>query len=513
MAPVELLALLCAVVVHAKPNLIFLILDDQDSMLNALDVMPNYVSRFKVGGAQALNAFVGTPKCCPSRTSMLSGRFAHNLNDNVMGWCGDFIANARYNETFMVDIKNAGYTMALVGKIVNSMGPMCSKDPIVPAGFNVSDGDKFAAMCNEVVYYGNTFNLDGTLYTTGESGAANYLQAFIGNQTIPWLRNAAQAAASGGKPFFAYLAPHAPHFPAEPAPWYADAPLPSETAPRLPSFDGYTEGKSWAIQENAPFDDFTTKGIDLHFRNRQRSLMSVDDYVHDIFAVLEETGTLDNTFVFATSDHGYHLGEFRIPFEKSLPYETDVRPPFYVTGPGIAPGSNITGLVSLMDVGATLMELAGAVPAGTRTTDGRSIVPLLSPGNQGRWPGGVRDGGILIEHLGEVNQWMAICGWVFNATPCPPHPATKDPFYLIDGPQNTWSLLRIANETANLAYIEFRPQGSPIARSSTNWTELYDLTADPWQAQNLALNMTPSQLAPLSAALWSFANCSGTECP
>jgi hypothetical protein len=49
---------------------------------------------------------------------------------------------ARYNETFMVDIKNAGYAMALVGKIVNSMGPMCSKDPIVPAGFNVSDGDK-----------------------------------------------------------------------------------------------------------------------------------------------------------------------------------------------------------------------------------------------------------------------------------------------------------------------------------------------------------------------------------
>jgi hypothetical protein len=42
--------------------------------------------------------------------------------------------------------------------------------------------------------------------------------------------------------------------------------------------------------------------------------------------------------------------------------------------------------------------------SGTRTTDGRSIVPLLSPGNQGRWPGGVRDGGILIEHLGEVNQ-------------------------------------------------------------------------------------------------------------
>ena len=74
-------------------------------------------------------------------------------------------------------------------------------------------------MCNEAVYYGNTFNVDGKLFTTGPSGASNYLQAFIGNQSIPWLAAAAQAAAAGGKPFFAYLAPHAPHFPAEPAPW------------------------------------------------------------------------------------------------------------------------------------------------------------------------------------------------------------------------------------------------------------------------------------------------------
>ena len=45
-------------------------------------------------------------------------------------------------------------------------------------------------------------------------------------------------------------------------------------------------------------------GIDLHFRNRQRSLMSFDDYVRDVFATLEAAGVLDNTYVFATSDHG-----------------------------------------------------------------------------------------------------------------------------------------------------------------------------------------------------------------
>ena len=116
--------------------------------------------------------------------------------------------------------------------------------------------------------------------------------------------------------------------------------------------------------------------------------MSVDDYVAAIFGALEAAaGVLDNTYVIATSDHGCeqgarggeggsvngppssappadHLGEFRIPFEKSLPYETDVRPPFYIRGPGIAPGSSIAGPVSLMDVGATLLELAGATQPG-----------------------------------------------------------------------------------------------------------------------------------------------------
>ena len=173
--------------------------------------------------------------------------------------------------------------------------------------------------------------------------------------------------------------------------------------------------------------------------------MSVDDTVRDVFAALEAAGVLDNTYFIATSDHGYHLGEFGIPFEKSTPYDTDVRVPFYVRGPGVPAGAVAEGMVSLMDVGATIMELAGAEPPGARTTDGRSLVPLLASG--GAPPAGWRNG-VLIEHLGEANQWMAICGWVFNASCTPkPRPA-KDPYYLIDGPQNTWAQWRVVNVRA-----------------------------------------------------------------
>ena len=288
----------------ARPNLVFIITDDQDSLLGATDVMPHYVQRFAVEGSQLTNAFVASPKCCPSRTSLLSGRFSHRLNDTALGWCGDFIEQRRFDATFIAEVKAAGYATGLFGKVINDMGPMCAAAAHVPTGFNVSDGDAFVAMCNEVVYYKNTFNRNGALFTTGTK-PSDYLMSWLGNQTIPWLDRVAAAAASGGAPFFAYLAPHAPHFPAEPAPWYADAPLPSEVAPRVPSYDTFTAGKSWAIRENGAMDNYTVEAVDLHFRNRQRSLMSFDDYVRDVFASLEAAGVLDSTFVFATSDHGY----------------------------------------------------------------------------------------------------------------------------------------------------------------------------------------------------------------
>ena len=486
----------------------FLILDDMDSMLGATDVMPHYKQRFISGGMNFSRAFVSSPKCCPSRTSLLSGRFAHRLADPTLGWCGDFVSQSRYDAMFIAQLRDSGYQTGFFGKMTNDMGPMCKQGVAhVPTGFNVSDGDKFFAMCNEVVFYGNTINNDGKLFTTGESGGKNYLQAVIGNATIPWLERVAAASAQpGGKPFFAYLAPHAPHFPAEPAPWYAEAPLPSETAPRLPSYNVTGVGADWAINENAPFNDFTAAGIDLHFRNRQRSLMSVDDYVRDIFATLENAGVLGNTILFATSDHGYHLGQYRIPYEKSHAYEIDVRVPFFAAGAGVPAGSTQPALISLIDVGATVLELAGVTAPGQRSTDGRSFASLLAGPAPADWRKSV-----LVEMMGVDNQWMSVCGWVFNAS-CPP-PDGEDPLYLIDGPQNTFVMLRLINETADLSYAEYRAADKAPAPDATNFTLLYDNSADPYQLTSLASSAPPSVLADLSRQLWDVANCALDSCP
>lgn len=493
-----------------QPNIILLLLDDQDSLLGSgLDVMPNYVQRFITEGLTMSNAFVASPKCCPSRTSMLSGRFSHRLQDATFGWCGDFISANRWNETFMKDIKSQGYAMGFFGKMVNAMGLMCPKTGkgLIPAGFEPNDGDAFVAMCNEA-YYNVTYNVNGDLVQTFSS-PSDYHTSWLGNKTMPWIAKAAKDAASNGKPFFAHLSPHAPHLPATPAPWYEEAPLPSQFAPRIPSFNNYSSGKSWNIVQNGltPFKPATIAGIDLHFQNRQRSLMSVDDFVRDLFATLESAGgqgVVENTYFLATSDHGYHLGEWGLPFEKSTTYETDIRVPFFVRGPGVLKNTSADGMISLIDIGPTILELVGANPSGSRTQDGRSFVPLLT--GSGSPPSGWRNG-LLIEHLGEVNQWMDVCDTIWNAS-CPG--VEEDPFYLIDGPQNTWATWRVKNATHDFTYTEFRPQGSDPVQANTNWTELYDILTDPFQKRNLAASVN---LEPYRNELWAVANCALDNCP
>ncbi|MCH2365142.1 MAG: sulfatase-like hydrolase/transferase, partial [Planctomycetes bacterium] len=89
---------------------------------------------------------------------------------------------------------------------------------------------------------------------------------------------------------------------------------------------------------------------------------------------LKAMGELDNTYIFYTADHGMAIGRHGLQGKQNL-YEHTWRVPLFVKGPGIKPGSRVTGNIYLLDVLATLSDLAGIkAPADN---EGTSFKPVL----------------------------------------------------------------------------------------------------------------------------------------
>ena len=115
------------------------------------------------------------------------------------------------------------------------------------------------------------------------------------------------------------------------------------------------------------------------FRNRLRTLLSVDTLVDGLLSRLD----LTNTFVIFTSDHGFHLGQFRLPYDKRQPYETDLRVPLWVRGPGVPANVTLDALVAMtVDLAPTLLDMGGAGQAAKRGMDGTSFLPNLRQANK-----------------------------------------------------------------------------------------------------------------------------------
>jgi len=100
----------------------------------------------------------------------------------------------------------------------------------------------------------------------------------------------------------------------------------------------------------------------------------IDDRIGEILDALEKRGMTENTYVFYSSDHGEMLGDHGL-FTKSVMYEASLRVPLIVAGPGIEGRRISDALVELIDVNATICELAG-LPA-QENIDASSFGPVL----------------------------------------------------------------------------------------------------------------------------------------
>jgi N-acetylglucosamine-6-sulfatase len=421
------------------PNIVFIVVDDMrwDEMRVAGHPVletPN-MDRLAREGMRFLNAFATTPLCSPSRASLLTGQYprAHGIIDNT----------ARPSHglpTFPRELQRAGYTTGFFGKW--HMGNDDSPRP----GFT-----RWVAMPGQGEAIDPHLNVDGRRLQ-----ARGYVTDVLTDYVEQFIQQA------GEKPFLAYLAHKAIHpnmvqrddgslrpVPGQPGGFvaaerhrgrYKDQPMPRRPNAFKPPAD-----KPALMRRigNLPPLGRQTATTDDEMRGRAEMLLAVDDSLGRVLAALEKAGTLDDTVIVFTSDHGYFYGEHGLNEERRLAYEETIRIPLLVRYPSrVKAGAVASQMVLTIDLAPTLLELAGLTPLSGM--QGRSLAPIFS-GTAGAW----RES-FLVEYYSD----------------------TVFPRILKMG----YSAVR----TTTAKYIEYR--------DLAGMNELYDLGTDPYEEHNLIVS-------------------------
>jgi N-acetylglucosamine-6-sulfatase len=418
-----LLALLCllattgfrssaAAATPERPSFVVIQTDDQtlDELYAAfgqpkLQAMPNTLNLIAKRGETFNRYYVSYPLCCPSRVSLMTGRYAHNngVKGNIQpngGYFG-FSFRGAYTHNIATWLQGAGYRTIHIGKFLNGYGDEpYSNGTEVPPGWSAwhsvlkSDTDHY--------YYGYSLNNNGVVEGPyGDSGTWEpreyitrddigcpfaplngqpcfYETDMLTNLATQELRNTPEE-----QPFYLQLDYTAPHGdfrkPAgpEPAPrhydWFKGAPLPHN---RGQGFDeGNVTDKPSFIRE-APYLGLSEiHTYRVYYDKALESLRSIDDGVKLLIDTLGSLHRLRNTYVIFTSDNGFFYGEHRLLGGKFLAYEPSTHLPFLIRGPHIKAGTESGEIVGNIDVAPTILELAGVTP--DKSVDGRSMTPFF----------------------------------------------------------------------------------------------------------------------------------------
>ena len=440
------------------PNVVVLMTDDQDAA--SLEKMPTVQRLLVDEGVRFKNAIASYPLCCPSRATFQTGQYAHNhgvlSNKPPDGGYPAFDAS----ETLPVWLDRSGYATAHVGKYLNEY----LKDDALPPGW-----DRWFGVVEPASRYFNLHVNDQGVFTKfGHDDPADYSTDLITDRAVEFI----EAREYGDSPIFlsvGYVAPHVGRSfqergshcdrqGPEPAPRHLRAFIREKLA-RGPAFDeDDVSDKPAAVRSLPRIGGRRLEQMTEKYRCRLEALLSVDEGVGRIVSALSGAGELEDTLIVYVSDNGFIQGDHRIPGGKSLPYESVIKIPMVVRGPGVATGETAPGVVSNVDVVPTLLDATGAEPGLVQ--DGRSFAKALrNPEVQDRRA-------VLIESRVPPHQFIGV-------------------------------------RTQRFTYVE----------RDTGELELYDLKEDPSQLQNLDEDPSYKETRKdLGNLLDRLRNCSGATC-
>eukprot|EP00308_Calcidiscus_leptoporus_P004349 CAMPEP_0119359116 /NCGR_PEP_ID=MMETSP1334-20130426/7087_1 /TAXON_ID=127549 /ORGANISM="Calcidiscus leptoporus, Strain RCC1130" /LENGTH=484 /DNA_ID=CAMNT_0007373723 /DNA_START=176 /DNA_END=1630 /DNA_ORIENTATION=- len=321
-------------------------------------------------GMRFTAAYAGYTVCAPSRATLFTGRNSGRLAGAPADW-----------PLLPRLLRQGGFETVAFGKSAPMDGPQPAPQPLawgLPTdfGFETYAGQTNQALCHNM--YPLSYTVQNTSVplplNTQVKGRAecmrhperfNYTTDLFADHAIEWLRARAGAAASA-RPFFLYLSFTVPH-----AGGWGSAPEAPEQGNPVPTDLGYGK-EDWPIVE----------------RDHAASVGYLDFKVGRVLAALREARLEERTVVFLASDNGAHnegghsvrffnsTGGLR-GFKRSY-YEGGVRSPSLVRWPGVvAPGSVSSTPWAFWDVLPTMLEIARLPPPSGAILDGRSIVPTL----------------------------------------------------------------------------------------------------------------------------------------
>lgn len=378
-----------------RPN--FLVINLDDARADGVDAMPVLQARVIDEGIRFTNAFTPDPLCCPSRASLLTGRYAltHRTRqiDGPIGGADTFRENGTDTRTIAVWLQGAGYRTGLFGKYLNAYR-VSSEGGLGPDGtFYVPPGwDRWWAFASPEHYGG----VHGANYSVvDEHGALVLYDDHTSDAQYSTDVSAARVAdfitdaVAEERSFFAYWTPVAPHGGAGLVPNPAArhfGQFESLSPWRPPSWDeaNITDKPRW-LSVNESDRSFLAAITDDMRKRAYESLLAVDEQLGMLLDLLATLQIDRDTLVLFTSDNGVSWGEHRYFVQnKSCPYEECQRVPMVVRYPRLAAPAVVADAPVLnIDVAPTLAALAGVVPASV--PDGSSLVPLLAGATPADW--------------------------------------------------------------------------------------------------------------------------------
>jgi N-acetylglucosamine-6-sulfatase len=368
------------------PNVVVVMTDDQN-VGRDVQVMKRTQRDLADRGVSFENFFATFPLCCPSRTTYLTGQYAHNhgVVGNIPRDGGGFPAFDD-SKTTAVALHDAGYEVAQIGKFLNGYAKVAQEDPsVIPAGY-----DRWFVPLGKTMY---DWSVDDQGQIREFDGPQNYQTNVYARKAVDYMDQQFRS----DQPFWLTVATHAPHGEPHvrgpnprPAPRdggrFAGVPL-----PRTPSFNERDVSDKPAFLQVPRLTLEEIDKLQRRYDDRLASLLAVDRLVARLVDEVRQRHALRNTWFIFTSDNGFLFGQHRLT-RKNVLYDESTRVPLMIRGPrdDFPHGVVRTQVTGNIDLSPTILDIAN-VPA-MLTLDGHS---LLRFGAHRRFQ---RDRDILLEN-------------------------------------------------------------------------------------------------------------------